>query len=427
MSTSTHGIKQEPTEAAQRADFDLLEEHLARDVKSSLAMGLRAKAVFEKPGPPRAQFQGAVAQAITAIQSKDRGELLRRFLDPGPYAEEKQIKEYKGKKWMTDAEVAAAIRFIFASAINAFQGQLAEMLAIRAVLESRNVIAGLDSAVLHIGDAVKAPKHGSDDWAKAADFHWLSRTGGGAKALAEVRGLVEVKSFSAVEEKLLHQLNGHAARARRGLRLGVEEVAGKRIKLGEPRRRTVKIAVVPDTWPLPRRYTFETRGDRTFLVVEPPRPPAHQDRVERISEDFWKITLRWSEEALAAAAYGLTYWYMGELGRLIYGKGVPPEWSEMTPEEAGQNAVVQSLYYAMLRARTVRESSRAIALYNSYGFGYALGANFVDRHGRRQELFYEDLKEILETGRSRTKPLDKKHSAQRCRIRGLESPGGDLR
>ena len=98
--------------------------------------------------------------------------------------------------------------------------------------------------------------------------------------------------------------------------------------------------------------------------------------------------------------------------------GVPKEWSEMSPEQTGQNAVIEKLYYAMLRARTVRESSRAIALYNSYGFGYALGANFVDRHGRRQELFYEDLHEILATGRSRTKALDEKHPAQLCRIRG---------
>lgn len=337
------------------------------------------------------------------------------------------MKEYKGGKWMKDAEVAAAIRFIFASAINAFQGQLAEMLAIRAVLDAGKSIAGLDPAVLHIGDAVKAPKRGNEDWAKAADFHWLSWTGAGAKASVEVRGLVEVKSFAAVEEKLLLQLRGHAARARRGLRIGEEEVAGKRITLGGPRREVVKIAVVPDTWLLPRRYAFETRDDRTFLVVDPPRSPAHRDRIERISGDFWKITLRWSEEALAAAAYGMTFWYMGELGRLIYEKGGPPEWSEMTPEQAGQNAVVQSLYYAMLRARTVRESSRATALYNSYGFGYALGSNFVDRLGRRRELFFEDLREILETGRSRTRSPDGKQPPPRCRIRGLETNGGKSR
>jgi hypothetical protein len=96
MNKTSHDTGHKTMGAEERADFDLLEEPLAKDVASSLAMGLRAKAVFEKPGPPKAQFQGAVAQAITAIQSKDRGDLLRRFLDPGPYAEKKKKKEYKG-------------------------------------------------------------------------------------------------------------------------------------------------------------------------------------------------------------------------------------------------------------------------------------------------------------------------------------------
>ncbi len=102
---------------------------------------------------------------------------------------------------------------------------------------------------------------------------------------------------------------------------------------------------------------------------------------------------------------------------------MPREWSEKTAKQAAQNAVKMMLYYAILRARSVREASRATALYNSYGFGYALGSNFVSRHGRRELLFFEDLHEILATGRSRTKPTDEDHPAQMCRIRGYESGG----
>ena len=39
---------------------------------------------------------------------------------------------------------------------------------------------------------------------------------------------------------------------------------------------------------------------------------------------------------------------------------------------------------------------RAIALYNSYGFGYMLGMNFRNRAGKREMLWPQDLDEILE-------------------------------
>jgi len=404
---------------AEIADFDLLDEDLATDVKSSLAGGKKGGAIFEVPGPPVLHLREAVKHAIKAIEAKDRSALLPRFLEFGPLVKDKKYLDPKRNKRLSDDETAAAIRLIFSSAINSFQGQLAEMLAMGAVLKLQKDQPALQGAVLHIGDAVKARKLNKNVWAKAADMHLLAGGGGAKGDRYEVRGLVEVKSYRLKDESLMRQLDRHATRARRGLYICGEEVPAKSIQMGGRGIRPVKIAVVPDEWPMPRSFAFETQEGKNFLVVEPPKPPRNGDRIESLGKDGWKITLRWSEEALSAAAYGLTYWYMGELGRVIYECGLPPELSEMMPEQAGQNAVVQSLYYAMLRARTVRESSRAIALYNSYGFGYPLGANFVDWKGRRQELFPEDLYEILATGRSRTKALDKKHPAQLCRIRGL--------
>jgi len=61
----------------------------------------------------------------------------------------------------------------------------------------------------------------------------------------------------------------------------------------------------------------------------------------------------------------------------------------------------EMLYYAILRARTRREDERAIALYNTYGFGYALGTSFRDAKGRRQMLWPKDLREVLDHGASR--------------------------
>lgn len=164
-------------------------------------------------------------------------------------------------------------------------------------------------------------------------------------------------------------------------------------------------------------------------------PPEESDRIERLRSGEWLVTLRWSQEALAWAAYEMTFWYMGVLGQMLFRSEMPRQWLGMSPDEAGQNAAKMMLYYSILRGRSVRETSRAIALYNAYGFGYSLGANFVDKHGRRQELFGDDLREIAglirpdkdaPPGRSRTQPIqvrDKNGRVRRvipaafCRIR----------
>jgi len=73
----------------------------------------------------------------------------------------------------------------------------------------------------------------------------------------------------------------------------------------------------------------------------------------------------------------------------------PKGWEYMDQGEAGQNAVKSALYYAGFRCRTPREQQRAIALCNSYGFGYALGMNFRDKSGKREVLNIEDLDELL--------------------------------
>ena len=73
----------------------------------------------------------------------------------------------------------------------------------------------------------------------------------------------------------------------------------------------------------------------------------------------------------------------------------------MTPAEAGRNAVKMMLYYAILRSRNYREEEKAIALYNTYGFGYALGMSFrQSRRGRRAMLWPQDIDEIAQHGQT---------------------------
>jgi hypothetical protein len=63
-------------------------------------------------------------------------------------------------------------------------------------------------------------------------------------------------------------------------------------------------------------------------------------------------------EAIAAAAYDMTFWYMSELGASLYANAMPKEWEGMSPQEARRNAAKMMLYCGVLRARTVREESR---------------------------------------------------------------------
>jgi hypothetical protein len=411
-------------EFADNVPLEFLGDALARDVRASIETGIAAQAVFEDAGGPEELFRAAVRRAITAIESKDKEDLLPRFLSIGPYVDSGPIPQQDTHRYLSDQEVAAAVRFIFSSVINSFKGQLAEMLAVGPVVRLTHQLAAANptetSIKVFAGDTVLAHPLKRKTWAKAADLHLLSSEFDSGHRVIGVHGVVEVKSFVASFERLQAQVQQHLTRARRGLRVQGEDVSPERIVMRGGSEGPAQVVVTSDSWELPRGFRFEMQDGRKLLFVDPPIPPTTEDRVERLSSHTWHVTLRWSEEALNDIAYAMTFAYMGALGCLLYEReGVPKEWAEMTPDEAGQNAVKMMLYYAILRGRTPNEMSRATALYNSYGFGYALGSSFVDRNGRREVLSYEDLMEILATGRSRTDPIDDTHPAQLCRIQGF--------
>jgi len=396
-----------PERLAESVSFDLLGPRLGADVRASIEDALDAGAEFAQPGPALAIFRAALSASIREIETHPRGLLLQRFLRVGPYEDGGEIPTELAAGRLSDEETAAAVRFVFSSMVNSFKGRLAELLACRPIVR---LVAELeeggrlppDTRVL-VGDVVLAPAERSSRLLQAADFHLLAGSGETSESgLFDLLGVAEVKSYAVSQRRMTRQIRRHLRRAARGLRVGSATAGSQDIRVGgAARERPVEISVNPARWRLPRRIVLETVDGRELLRPVLAEPPYPEDHVRAVGDGQWRITLRWSVEALASAAYEMTFWYMEKVGEVLYRDGVPDDWADMSPGDAGRNAVKMMLYYAILRARTRYEHERAVALYNTYGFGYALGMSFRDGRGRRQMLWPEDLREILDHGVSR--------------------------
>jgi hypothetical protein len=217
-----------------------------------------------------------------------------------------------------------------------------------------------------------------------------------------LKGVVVVHAVAEVKSNLRHraaagkQLVGHIARARMGLCVGGTSVAGNRVKVV---RDAARVVVVPSRWLLPRTFRYEETPTGHQLLPDEGAPPTACDEVvERGARDV-TISLRWSQEALASVAYDMSHWFMGRVGEQVWAESAPP-WLEMMPDDAGRNAAKQMLHYALLRVRRPDDWDKAVALYNAYAFGYALGMNFRDRGGRRQMMWPSDLEQIAARGQT---------------------------
>ena len=379
--------------------FKLLGEALGCDVETSLKKALALGAVFPDGTNPLSIFRESLAESIRTIETHQRSTLFQRFLRDGPYEDSGEIPPEMISERLSDDETAAAIRFVYYRVINYFQGALAELLAaapcckVLRRLKREGVLA--KAARLYVGDAVGVYRQNRKDILKGADFHILIEK----PNRVTVAGVAEVKSYYKSKKKLKSQLDKHIVRAYGGLRVNDTDYPPENVIVGYGKERlAVRITVLPDDWELPRTFRFEATKHGRSLHVDPGVPAKQDDQIERIKDDRWHITLKWSKEALAAAAFEMTFWYMGKVGEVIYSHGVPKELPKMTAAQAGYNAAKMMLYYAILRCRTKFESQRAIALYNSYGFGYALGTNFKNAEGRREMLWPQDLDEILVNG-----------------------------
>jgi hypothetical protein len=395
------------TALTNSVDFSLLGPGLNEDVEMALKAAIASGALFPKETQPILIFREVLAAAIRNIESHPRGRLFQEFLWKGPYEDGDEIPpELKGKR-LSDEETASVITFIYSHMANCFKGAVTELLAAGActrLLRKLQVDGEVPAdARLYIGDAVTVRQKRKAGLLKGADMHILVEDlSSGTTPTVIVAGLAEVKSYFQTSKKLRDQLRQHLKRIKNGLRVSDRDYPPDRVRVGVgPRLRVLRIAVLPDNWVLRRTFHFSKTEHGQLLHVDPTTPPRKDDGITNISRDEWLITLRWSKEALAAAAYEMTFWYMEKVGEVVFSRGAPSYWKEMNPAEAGRNAAKASLYYAMLHCRTARENQRAIALYNTYGFGYALGMNFRNSKGKREMLWPQDLDEILVSGRTK--------------------------
>jgi len=392
---------------ASTVGFDLIGPDLGKDVESALQAALAAGVLFAKAGTPLSIFREALAASICAIETHQRGPLFQEFLLKGPYEDAGTIPLDLVGQRLSDAESATVITFVYSHMVNCFKGAVTELLASNACLRLMKELQQGNKlpakARLYVGDVVGIHRSKGKGLLKGADLHILIEDDrpDAARSIS-VAGVIEVKSYFASERRLREQLHRHLRRCQKGLRVADKDFAQERVRIGlGPKSRVLRIAVLPSKWSLPRAFRFESSEHGRVLHVDPGVPYRKNDEIIRTGDDEWRITLRWSKEALAAAAYDMTFWYMEKVGETIYSQARPKGWEEMSAAEAGRNAAKMMLYYAILRCRTARENQRAIALYNSYGFGYALGMNYRNAEGRREMLWPQDLDEILIAGETK--------------------------
>ncbi|MFA6440493.1 MAG: hypothetical protein WCX28_14395 [Bacteriovoracaceae bacterium] len=394
-------------ELSQSVDFSSIGDELGEDLEKSLACGLKHDAVFLEGKNPLAIFRTAIANAIGNIQNDGRANLFVRLLKLGPYEEgiAEIPPELVGTR-LTIEETTSVVSYLSGHMIKSFQGAVMEMLAIEPCIDILNILRRdkkiSSNAIPYIGDSVLAPKVTSSNFSKSADLHVLSFN----KKKVKVHALVEIKSYRVSAEKLRVQHTKHLKRVKKGLQINgipytreaIEKTANSEM---------VFITVISDNWKLPRTFRFQ---ENRSLIVDEGVPNKKLNTIEKISANEYRVTIRWSHEALASLAYGMTFWFMGKVGEVLFQNNLPKEWSDMTPEEAGRNAMKMMLYYALrpyeqkendgeqLTRKEKLAKQRAIALYNTFGFGYALGMNYRNKERTREMLWPKDLDEILNKG-----------------------------
>lgn len=328
-------------------------------------------------------FKRSLESAIRDIEEHPRGALFRRLIEYGAQAPtDPEVQSGEEGRRLSYDECGSCIDFIYSHMVNRFKGELAELLAlepcitlIRKLQGGKNLSPAADlywGETIHERRKVTLPDLNSrwGSFTKGADGLIVERER--KQLVIDILGVIEVKSMPVSTKRLMDQISLHISRLDGGVKLGEKIWSGDDINHSG----LTRIMVVPSTWRLSRDWTSVKTKHGTRIVFPEQSAPSVETRVQKVTQDVWRITLGWSHEALKQAGFEMTLWYMSQVGKSIFRKkNLPRSWNYMTPEQAGNNAIKESLFFITDSESRVSERQIRLAakLYNIYAFGYPLG------------------------------------------------------
>jgi hypothetical protein len=277
-------------------------EKIGRDV------ALAAAVIFaEENGRPATVrdatrvFFRSLDEPVPAIEGHPKSRLVRRLLE-----------EEAG---MSDLEVEAALNFLAYHVAIRMQGEIAELLALRRVVdlcEAWRASGRLPpSARVVPGIGLRMRATGRPGWHKGADALVAIREGHEVPAVLAV---VEVKSCRPSRRALVRQLNSHWARLPLRLKIGADEWTG---------------VSVPST------------AGAAVLVL--PRSDRESKRAKPFPPHVTVLDLDLAREDLAACGQALVVWFLERLGEAIFAASADPEGEAF-------DRLAEALHYAQMRA-----------------------------------------------------------------------------
>jgi len=381
--------------SVRRIDDIINNPHLSKSISDSISKALEDCIHIHIEGSTVWNvFKKAIDSAIYDLERHKKAQLFKRLILYGPLNPDDppEMAVTGSTTTLTDDECGSCVQFIYSFMVNRFKGELAELLALKPILDlvhSLQQIKHLPTDLqIYWGEMVHVrskPRTGSTEhghYIKGADGLLVQNDNG----RIIVHGIVEVKSYR-VGKVVLNQINRHRTSLKRGVKLGTTEYPSEAITICEPS--PIRILVGASSWKLDRDLQPNDEGTQTHAIVyQDPFGTPVETRTIEIKPDIWKITLGWSREALEQAAYEMTFWYMAQVGGQVYtADNIPKGWEDMTSEQAGTNAIKMMLYYLPLRPLTENQEKLAVQLYNIYSFGYPLGLD----HGRKRQMLWWSL------------------------------------
>jgi hypothetical protein len=386
---SASAVTNQTKESEDRLAAIIENPKLASSVVLTLNDAIRSQLVeFVKADNAWDIVQASLNSVAFEIAAHKRGPLLQRLLIHGPAAYyDPEMPRSDGMTQLSDPECGLCVEFIFSHMVNRFKGELAELLAIGPVLELVRELTNTGrlpaSTRVYWGDSIRERRRIADtegnllwgSFAKGADgllVDGCKPIGPDRRRISTVWGIVEVKSMLVSTRRVLAQIEQHVGRLHGGLLLQGYERPGDEIRISgfDGGTQPIRIMVVPSNW----RVSRDWKSTSTKIILPPYHDPPLANRITETAPGTWKITLAWSVESLAEAAFGLTFWYMAKAGQhLSAHSALPRHLDRMSPQEAGRNMIKQALYFLVLRPLKPRELRRAITLFNVYSFGFSAG------------------------------------------------------